>query len=439
MAVAALIAIFAVAYKSSERFRLGVNNITNAVIGFAEGAVRFAVDNINLFIKAINLVIGAANFFGANLSKINEISHVTFKRLSEVSTATKDIGVEATDTAGVVSGSYVPAFDDLGLAADGATKATDKATAATKKLNDAMKKTLEAAKDTAQAVVDNLEKALDGATAKLDEAKDAFNSFKDTIKGAITGILNFGKAVETGDFLSGLTAQAADATLFAEKVRKLIELGLSERALRQVLDAGFEAGTTIADNIIAGGSTMVNQVNTLVDSVTQVADQVGQAGAQVFFGAGVTQGEMLVAGIRAALDQAQAELSARISALTAFGNVVAAAVPAAKAALKAPQVFPKITYTGKNLPVPKGGVMGFKANGGVVGAGNPYMVGERGPELFMPNRGGTIVPNNRLGSGATYNVTVNAGIGSDGAAIGRVIVDAIKKFERTSGPVFASA
>jgi hypothetical protein len=41
--------------------------------------------------------------------------------------------------------------------------------------------------------------------------------------------------------------------------------------------------------------------------------------------------------------------------------------------------------------------------------------------------------------GNTYNINVNAGMGSDGAQIGREIVDAIKRFERTSGPVFASA
>lgn len=40
-----------------------------------------------------------------------------------------------------------------------------------------------------------------------------------------------------------------------------------------------------------------------------------------------------------------------------------------------------------------------RALGGPVSAGQPYLVGEKGPELFMPNTGGRIVPNNRLGSG----------------------------------------
>jgi uncharacterized protein YqgV (UPF0045/DUF77 family) len=51
-------------------------------------------------------------------------------------------------------------------------------------------------------------------------------------------------------------------------------------------------------------------------------------------------------------------------------------------------------------------VSGFipRANGGPVGAGRPYLVGERGPELFVPGAQGNIVPNNAMGGA---NVTVN--------------------------------
>lgn len=47
-----------------------------------------------------------------------------------------------------------------------------------------------------------------------------------------------------------------------------------------------------------------------------------------------------------------------------------------------------------------------RANGGPVSAGSPYMVGERGPELFVPGRTGTIVPTNQLG-GDNINIVVN--------------------------------
>jgi hypothetical protein len=52
-----------------------------------------------------------------------------------------------------------------------------------------------------------------------------------------------------------------------------------------------------------------------------------------------------------------------------------------------------------------------RALGGSVGQGKPYLVGERGPELFMPGRSGTIIPtqNSRTaGGGSTINVSVDA-------------------------------
>ena len=39
----------------------------------------------------------------------------------------------------------------------------------------------------------------------------------------------------------------------------------------------------------------------------------------------------------------------------------------------------------------------FRAEGGPVASGSPYIVGERGPELFVPRYSGSIVPNNELG------------------------------------------
>lgn len=82
----------------------------------------------------------------------------------------------------------------------------------------------------------------------------------------------------------------------------------------------------------------------------------------------------------------------------------------------------------KNNPVTKfiGGAFdtvfgGGKAIGGPVNAGTSYVVGERGPELFMPNRSGTIIPNNKLGGGGTViNLTVNGAI--DGESTARQIV-----------------
>jgi len=53
------------------------------------------------------------------------------------------------------------------------------------------------------------------------------------------------------------------------------------------------------------------------------------------------------------------------------------------------------------------GAIGLFANGGRPPVGKPSIVGEKGPELFVPRSSGTIVPNNKLGGGGSTNVVVN--------------------------------
>jgi len=61
-----------------------------------------------------------------------------------------------------------------------------------------------------------------------------------------------------------------------------------------------------------------------------------------------------------------------------------------------------------------GGGIQHRAAGGPVSGGTPYMVGERGPELFVPSSGGRIVSNNALagaGGGMTLNIFADTIIG----------------------------
>jgi hypothetical protein len=89
-----------------------------------------------------------------------------------------------------------------------------------------------------------------------------------------------------------------------------------------------------------------------------------------------------------------------------------------------------------------------RAKGGPVSANDVYLVGERGPELFVSDSAGTIVPNHDLmspslsgsggGGGNTYSITVQAGVG-DPRQIGQQVVEYIKRFEQANGNVFAAA
>ena len=66
------------------------------------------------------------------------------------------------------------------------------------------------------------------------------------------------------------------------------------------------------------------------------------------------------------------------------------------------------TSSTSNFSNPFAGFFSQKATGGTVSSGRPYMVGEKGAELFVPSRTGTIVPNNQLGmagGGVPVNIT----------------------------------
>jgi hypothetical protein len=73
------------------------------------------------------------------------------------------------------------------------------------------------------------------------------------------------------------------------------------------------------------------------------------------------------------------------------------------------------------------GVTAF-ASGGIVTRPTLGLVGEAGAEAIIPL-------NNLGGLGTTINIEVNAGLGTDGSAVGDAIVDALKRYQRRNGSV----
>jgi hypothetical protein len=308
-------------------------------------------------------------------------------------------------------------------------------------------------------IQDRFSNALSEAQSQLDDAKQAFNDFKTSISNTITGTINFASAVEETDFLTGLEAQASKAIQFSQRLNTLLTLGLSERGIQQVLNAGADAGIAIADQIIAGGSTVVVKVNELLNAVSTVADQVGLQGANMFYSAGVTQGESLVAGIKAAIIAAGSEIANLSASLVGAGAILPPAPPAPPAPSTSgggtnppPKATGLLTTSqfakASNILKTSGSAAGSytalayalqnktirMAKGGIALGPTNALIGEAGPEAVIPLSG-----TNSAGLGTSYNIVVNAGIGTNGAQVGQQIVEAIKKYERTSGQVFARA
>ena len=350
-------------------------------------------------------------------------------------------------------------------AIEGANPVIEKTTKAVKGLSDAQKAVINANIKLQDSIVNNLQTSLSSAENSLSAVTNKFEDLNNTISSSVTDVVDFGKAIETENFIEAITKQAQDATSFADKVKQLIVMGLSERGIRELLEAGFDAGSLIADQLIAGGTTVVQQINTLLDSVNLVAETVGRLGAQTFYQQGVDQGNALVDGIKYALASAQAELDKLRASLTGGGTSGAGGTAGTDTAgvntsktitVKPGDTLSKIAAANKvslqtildanakfkNDPKYNGGSTIFSgttvkirrlAKGGIVLGPTNALIGEAGPEAVVPLSG------RNGGLGQTFNITVNAGVGTNGAQVGAQIVEAIKKYERTSGQVFARA
>jgi hypothetical protein len=74
--------------------------------------------------------------------------------------------------------------------------------------------------------------------------------------------------------------------------------------------------------------------------------------------------------------------------------------------------------------------LGYRAAGGPVSAGQPYVVGERGPELMIPSSAGRVAPAGSFGGGVVVNISTVMG---DPHAIARLVSQALVDTARSRG------
>jgi hypothetical protein len=165
----------------------------------------------------------------------------------------------------------------------------------------------------ADALRNRMNKALDDANDKLQEAKDKFADYKADVASAITGVINFGDAAEYSaerggvTFFDALERQADKAKAFGALVDQLLAAGLSKEALGQVLDAGVEAGSFIAKELLKSSENIL-RANRLVEETAKIAQAIGQRAAEKFYQAGIANGEAYLRGVEEAIERANKKL-----------------------------------------------------------------------------------------------------------------------------------
>jgi hypothetical protein len=310
-----------------------------------------------------------------------------------------------------------------------AEEATKRTGGATRSLKDDFKATFgEASK---KAIADTL----DTLKTKLDEAKAKFDQFASGISSGLFGQLNIGGAVDQaqesgGSIVGAFVDQAAGIQAFGDKLQQLLQTNLSEEAFAMVASLSAEKGTLLANELLGANSqTLIANFNQAVEATKTVADLVGQNAAMKWYQTGVDSAQKTYEGFR---DNFKKDGPGYKALQNLMDNLAAS--------MKRETT---VTVTTINRTInevvsnPKFG--GARAMGGPVSANTAYLVGERGPELFIPDMAGTIVPNGGSAGGGSaaggIYLTVNAGMGTDGAEVGRQIVDALKQYQRRNGPI----
>lgn len=331
-------------------------------------------------------------------------------------TAIADKINETTDTTGAYN-------QELGVSSQQQMRVAEAANEFNKKFTDTETKVGGAKKEVesfATALKEKLGEAVDTAKDKLAEAQGEFNDFATKVSDAVKGALDFNAALEAGDygfkgFLEALRDQVKGIEVYGTNLGKALEMNLSQDALGFVLDAGNVAGAEIALELVKGGQTVIDETNALVEAALRAADKVGIQAANKWYKTGVDQAQFIVDGLEAELTKLTPKLMAKMD------EIASKLKRSVNIDVVVTERVNRIVST-ISSSIPK------MADGGIVTGPTLAMIGEAGPEAVIP----LSQMGNMGGSGVTINV---AGGLSTSAEIGQSVVNALRAYSRTAGPL----
>lgn len=314
-----------------------------------------------------------------NLRRLNDEGKITDQRFAEVAAAADNFGVEAENIKileeALESLSNQTPFGegDTGGGNGGARKvAKDFGSAAAAAQN--LLRQYEAGKISAQEFIDAQSRL--SASLNLMELRSKGAGFAaQQLADYLTRVEE--RADKTSDSVKEFLAQGRDAL-------ELPQIKMPD----QLVDAGIKSAT--------------EEWKQGTDAMEQAAQNVGRAVSNAFSG--------MLTGATSWKDGMMSIINAVIQELFRL-FVVQQIVGMVKGVLGVPSGG--ASPSGSNSAVGAG--LGLGARGGAAGAtggypapGRPVMVGERGPELFVPTGSGKIIPNHRMGGGSGMVINVDA-------------------------------
>jgi len=194
---------------------------------------------------------------------------------------------------------------------------------------------------------------------------------------------------------------------FVREVADAINIDL-DPALKKLEFVPFKNLTTIFDDLIKSVEGTTNSVMKMGVAGNESGEDVDEAMKKVL----MTMEDVRFRGITS-LEDALVGLATRTTTVTDAFRSMARSIIAdlARIAIQQQITGPLAQLMGFTVPNLPGKATG-KAIGGPVQRGQPYLVGERGPEMFVPSRSGSIIPNGDIaGGGVVVNQSINISTG----------------------------
>jgi len=512
-AVVAFIAVMVILYMKFEAVRKAVGFLGDVLMFLAKNTIalvaNFFISFINLAVDGFNLLIKAANLFGAGFEEIPRVSYKAFSAISiGAKNATKDIygvqeGLRAVrnEERAMEGKALLPPVEEKGTGSGAAktietakqklekyTSALEKVTSsserlmsANKSLTNSQKRVTEATKNVEKAQADlaksvdavneaeaNLERVRNGLGIGSAESQKAAREVSD----AQRELEDAGYGVEDAQFAlldaeTELKALRENSEATTRDLREAeIELARAKMALTEAQLKQTDQTQTLKDlqtefnEITNGAGEGTERYTEAMDALTEAKKNNEEASKALeeakqneieanenleqsvkdltkaqwdLFDAEKALAELRNTTPKGVVSEAEADAEARKTApkqsslpFKSFMDAVRALHP------NSPTLKAQDTLTASKGRFPalykqyQQAGLAF-AKGGIVTSPTIGLVGEAGAEA--------IIPLDKLQTGTTINLTVNAGMGADGGQIGNEIVDALRRYQRRNGSI----
>jgi len=157
--------------------------------------------------------------------------------------------------------------------------------------------------DQASAIVEKLKEA----NKALEEATKTRDDYNKSIAGQFGNLADPEKDTKLPEYIKNLQKQIVDTQIFTAQLQKLREMGLNDDMYKELLAKGIDA-TPFITQILNGGQTSVNELNTLNSALQTSAQSLGSSASTALYQAGVDAAAGLVKG----LENQQAAIEAQM-------------------------------------------------------------------------------------------------------------------------------